>query len=461
MLPAPRIILIDDNPNHLRGLSDGLNRYGVASLQVHFTGDVTGINPCPHVRVLFADLHLNEGGAAQDHVRHFTVIGGLLQETFVPTGPYALILWTRFPDQAEGLRAFLEERLQGVAKPFCVVSLDKNVHLDADGNVRDPGALVQAISQIVQGEPQIAALLNWEERVLGAAAQTVAAIIELAGTGTPAAGRGQAIGRLLFRLGVEAVGEGNVASDRFRAVNEALFPILADRISALKADADADVWEQALAGQTADAGVTIEEASTLNRFLHIADSRNVTGLDRGAVVALPGRFTGAGFQQSFGLAEATAAAEQFGCSNFAAGDAQFRWLLVQVQAACDFAQDQPGPIPYVLALEMPVASVSKKPAPGAVIKSPAFTGATGQPKLLHINARFQTSVPEGEAGGVTVEYRLREPLLSDIAYRIHTYGARPGIISFHEKKAKPAVGSAAVNAEAPKGTASKPGAKPT
>src|SRR5262245_53062783 len=115
MLPAPRIILIDDNPNHLRGLSDGLNRYGVASLPVHFTGDVAGINSCPHVRVLFADLHLNEGGAAQDHVRHFTVIGGLLQETFVPTGPYALILWTRFPDQAENLRAFLEERLQGVA----------------------------------------------------------------------------------------------------------------------------------------------------------------------------------------------------------------------------------------------------------------------------------------------------------------------------------------------------------
>ena len=32
MLPAPRIIAIDDEPEHLEGLTRGLNRYGAACL---------------------------------------------------------------------------------------------------------------------------------------------------------------------------------------------------------------------------------------------------------------------------------------------------------------------------------------------------------------------------------------------------------------------------------------------
>src|SRR5262245_47201240 len=100
-LPAPRIIVIDDNPDHLRGLTVGLNSHGVACLPIHFTGDDSGVPRCPQVRIVFADLHLNEAGAATDNARHFTVIGGLLEETVVPAGPYAVVLWTRYADQAD------------------------------------------------------------------------------------------------------------------------------------------------------------------------------------------------------------------------------------------------------------------------------------------------------------------------------------------------------------------------
>ena len=61
MLIASRVIAVDDDQKHLDGLAKALNQYGVACLQVHFTGDTTDIKPCPHVRVIFADLHLGEG----------------------------------------------------------------------------------------------------------------------------------------------------------------------------------------------------------------------------------------------------------------------------------------------------------------------------------------------------------------------------------------------------------------
>jgi hypothetical protein len=434
-LPAPRIIVVDDNPEHLNALVNGLNRRGVACLPIHFTGDDTQIAKCPQVRVMFADLHLNESGAATDNARHFTVIGGLIEQTIVPSGPYAIVLWTRYADQAEGLRTFLEERLRGVPKPFSVIALDKNVHLNPDNTVRDIGALVGAIAEVLGGQPQLAALFNWEERVLGASAATVSAVIDLAITGVVPNGRAQAIGSLLFRLALEAVGAGNVEFDRFRAVNEALLPILADRIAALRSDADAQIWEAALQGQSADSGMSIDDAAKLNKFLHVADATGASPAERGAVSRLPDANL-AGFEATFGMTQELAASKQFGCSGFVMNDQRFRWVLVQVQAVCDFAQRQPGPLPFVLGLEMPVALAVKGSMPGAVIKTPPFE-LGGIARVLHVNTRFQVSLLVGAAGAMTVEYRLRESLLNDLAYELHTYGARPGIISFREQKAKP------------------------
>src|SRR6266481_1936259 len=111
ILPGPRVIVVDDDPAHLRGLAEGLNRYGTACLQVHFPGDVSWVKKCPHVRVIFADLHLVEGLASEEQVRHFSVITSIIEETISPAGPYVVVLWTRFADQADALRRFLAERL--------------------------------------------------------------------------------------------------------------------------------------------------------------------------------------------------------------------------------------------------------------------------------------------------------------------------------------------------------------
>ena len=448
-LPAPRIIAIDDNPAHLEGLISGLNGHGVACLPIQFTGDDTGVPRCPHVRVIFADLHLNEAGAAADNARHFTVIGGLLEETVVPTGPYAVVLWTRYADQADALRQFLEERLRAVPKPFAVIALDKNAHLNADSTVRDSRALIDAIAGLLSGQPQLAALFNWEDRVLGASAATVSAVIDLATAAVAPAARAQAIGQLLFHFALESAGAGNVEADRFRAVNDALLPILADRVASLRADGDAQLWEQALQGQSADAGMTGGEAARLNKMLHIASGVGVLPAERGAVLRLPDDKL-AGFEALFGMAQEPAAAKQFGCRGFALNDARFNWKLLQVQAVCDYAQRQPGPIPFVLGLELPATSASTGSMPGALTATPWFD-TDGAARVLHINARFQISLPRADVDAMTVEYRLRESLLNLLGYQLHSYGARPGIVAFREKKAKPAsqpAGSGKAPAEA-------------
>ena len=44
-----------------------------------------------------ADLHLTNAAAGTGNAQHFGTIGGLLEGTLMPTGPDAIILWTRYP----------------------------------------------------------------------------------------------------------------------------------------------------------------------------------------------------------------------------------------------------------------------------------------------------------------------------------------------------------------------------
>ena len=432
MLPTPRVVAIDDKSEHLERLTQGLNRYGTACLPIHFTGETAEIPPCPHVRVIFADLHLIVGTPG-DHARDFSMIGSLLEDTIKPSGPYFIVLWTMYPEQAGRLLVFLKDRLQDVPKPFAVQALDKNDHLDPDGSVKSPESLVKAIRQLVAEQPQIGALLNWEERVLGAAADAVSSIMELAESAAEGMKPGEEVGRLLASLAVAAVGEEHAGEDRFRAVNEGLLPILGDRIASMRSrEADSELWQAAL-GQVG-ARLSLDEAARLNRLLHIAPSTpDGDGTERGAVIALPEEFSGEAFEKMFDLVPEEAAEKQFWRKQPQEDADPFQWVLVQTQAACDYAQTQPGPLPFHLGLRLPASVVRRERPPAALWRSPCFEH-DGQAHFLHVNARFQVSLPGGKARQAPPLFRLREQLLNDLIYQIHGYGARPGIISFRESR---------------------------
>ena len=427
-LPGPRIIAIDDEPKHLEGLVQGLNQYGTACLPVHFTGEAA-ILPCSQVRVIFADLHLS-GGLSGDHAQDFSMIGGLIEDTIQPSGPYFIVLWTMYPDQATALYNFLVRRLQNVAKPFTVRALNKNDHLDPRGDIRNPELLVKAIERIVTEQPQIGALLNWEERVLGATADAVSSITEMAVSAAKDVSPAEEIDRLLKNFAIAAVGKDHVEEDRFQAVNEALLPILGDRIASMRSrKTDHELWKAAFGKLDAGPGLAIDEVARLNRLLHIAHPTDVSSwTERGSVVPLPKKASGNKFKRWFGLEQEIAANKSFGCQDFDANDTRFRWVLVQSQAACDYAQARPGPLPFHLGLCLPEPSARKGSLPAALWDSPCFDfdGDT----YLHVNAGFQMPLLRTARGIEKPLFRLREQLLNDMIYQLHGHGARPGIVSF-------------------------------
>ena len=436
MLPAPRIIAIDDEPEHLEGLTRGLNRYGAACLPIHFTGELAAIPSCPCVRVIFADLHLTVGPPGK-HDQHFATLGGLIDYTIKPSGPYLIVLWTRYPDQAARLHGYLKERLQHAPKPFAVQALDKSDHLDPQDVEKSAESIVGAIERIVAEQPQVGALLNWEERVLGAAADAVSSIMDLTDPAPADVNQNEGVGRLLAGLAAAAVGKEHVKEDRFRAVSDALLPILADRIASMRSRGnDTDLWQAAFEEADIEHGLTLNKAAKLNRLLHIAPPTDVNKWsERGAVIALPQRFSGSKFKRTFGLTQEATANKQFGAKGFETDDGRFRWVLVQSQAACDYAQMRQGPLPFHLGLCLPAPNARSSGHPAALWTSPCFE-FDNEARFLHVNAGFQVSISPMAKVVEKPLFRLRDQLLNELIYRLHSHGARPGFISFRGAKKK-------------------------
>lgn len=165
MRPSQSIV-IDDEAGHLIGLADTLNRHGMPCHQIRFKGKLDDVVPCHDVRFIFTDLHLASGAITSDHKTDFSMIGSLLEGSIQPRGRYAILLWTKYPDQASNLNQFLRERLHGTPKPVGVSPLPKPNHLTAAGQVRDEGKLFYEIQKamhnldVVLDKPERAEIEN-------------------------------------------------------------------------------------------------------------------------------------------------------------------------------------------------------------------------------------------------------------------------------------------------------------
>ena len=106
-----------------------------------------------------------------------------------------------------------------------------------------------------------------------------------------------------------------------------------------------------------------------------------------------------------------------------------RIRLVRVGAACDYAQRRKGPIPFLLAAEIPCGTL-REHLQGSEWRSPILVANSDEgPFTLVVNSRFLTTVPEEAAQGWQVCYRLREQILMHLIGHAGHYVTRPGIVS--------------------------------
>lgn len=431
--PPAKIVVIDDEPAHLQQLVDVLHRCSVSCLPLLYPDDISDFPTEPHVRIIFVDLNLTNSKIAHDQT-NFHEIQSLIFETIKPLGPYFVALWTSHPGHADALKAHLANGRRCVSPPEEVVTLDKTEHIREGAN---PYALIRSIDEILQGVPHVAVLLAWEAHVMEAASQTVAEVGRLAALDDDDTRGPLGLPGLLGQLAVGAVGSVHVERNRFRAIAQALVPVLSDRVVSSSVDEkwSADVrnlCQAAISDTDLQVKLPGNLAARLNTSSLLATKDVGSATDRGSVLDLLEVLGDDTFLARFGLGETETAQGEFGCKA-ELPDSIVRWVLVQAQAACDHAQGRSGPLPFYLGLELPVDLVQRsRNPPDACWRGPEFWLHEGV-RLLRVNARFGVFLTEDELSGKEPKYRLREPLLADLSYHIHKYGARPGMISFRSK----------------------------
>jgi hypothetical protein len=100
-----------------------------------------------------------------------------------------------------------------------------------------------------------------------------------------------------------------------------------------------------------------------------------------------------------------------------------------VGAPCDHAQGHSGPIPYLLAVEVPFNLKREEERKQKAEWSSPLIETDGEPFFLLAHSRYMITVPIGETVDWSVKYRLRPELLMQLVSYFSSYTGRPGMIS--------------------------------
>jgi len=431
MLPSAKILVVDDESEDVQAIIKGLNALGSPAVGMHFTGE-SKLPPLPCLRLAFLDLHLLPGGASTRQQIRQTV--GVFASCLTPeNGPYAIILWSKHVDELKQFRDVLVERFkkEDLPLPLSMEALDKGQYLVTREHreVRELESFQQEILDRIQRNPQLAALLGWEEHVSRAADDAIRQLFQIAGSTESGSASSDEINHLLGELAVASAGLANARQNVFRAANDVLVSVVQDRLIHRSAtDETRDLWKRAVTDLKAKSGLSDEASGRLNRFLHFETGEQLVTTrpwERGSVLAL----TKEDFQTLGGVTPEAIWKDDLELES----SESIRWLTVQVQAPCDQAQQREGLLPYVLGLSFlkpssksKLSKISKKKH---VWLSPCLE-ADGKIRYLAFHFRFVQGLTREAVEEFEVHIRLREQILAELTHELHSYANRPGIIRF-------------------------------
>jgi hypothetical protein len=433
MFPGAKIVAIDDNEDELKKIVSSLRKLSLACVSYNYPDekpeDGEGFSG---IRLVFLDINLLGGSSPKDDAATYNAPISLLQRIIGESnGPYALVTWSSSKDLHDGLVSRLEKTSSMQGKlPFYTTHLSKGDYLD------DPGALIARVREMFSGNPAFAALLDWEHRVSAAGEEVLNVIQVLSaqfGTNAPA----EQMDKLLSRLSVDAFGLKHATDHRFEAANEVLMPLLADTLTTkFFAEEGKEIWDAALTQQGAHYPLTPAATAQLNTSFIFEQRRGVKPYRRGALIALPKNMSDQEFEELFG---ATRKAVRGNLLKLDKPKDVF-WVLVQFQAACDFAQDSVGPLPFVLGAVVPHDCIRKSKGgiplklPNSVWVSPDIVSNNRICDVLfhfEIIHTLTVSITKSvlDKGKYQPIGRFKDQITSAIAHEHHAHGSRPGFVS--------------------------------
>jgi len=460
VIALPRIVAIDNDEKELKQIHDALVLARIPCLPIQY--DAATWSPedlsklCVAVRVVLLDLNLLEGAPnAETITPHIAEVLGAV----APGGPYILAFWSKHPDVVDEVIARLADRYtESVVPPIHHALLDKHefqVTGDLAKNAEVAKKLSAKIEELIKSVPVLQMLAEWESRVSMAAARTASRLHSLAAGANPweRAEVRSRIEDLLTWIAHETVGRQHARDIPGDAVDEGLHHALADELSRSRGTAAYnEQWKTVIpkAGQKDFKPAEGLMAAALNEVFHL-DSVNIAKGERGTFALLAAEFINQKnkVKQVFGTT-IKALKNEFIYLEGMEDDAKAALLdacklgLLELSAACDFAQRKDRSLRYVLGALVPAAHEERTEFPDpedrggrpresrheAIYRLPPIR-INKENFVCALNFRYILGLPPNHELVGNSLFRVRVPLLDEIAYRCSSHLARPGFISFH------------------------------
>lgn len=418
---SPRIVLIDDKMHHLHGLAQALGKLDSACLPFHFQDQGPSKRQLRNARVIFCDLHLLSDALTADTKQQLAVIAGMLSEGLETNhGPYVLVIWTEFPDKVDGLQEYIDTLSPG-QRPIEYICFNKNDFIDSkDGKLIAEGNLIAKIQESLGKWSGVTALLWWEAAVADAAADLATALWEPSGDDDGA--RPEGLRQTFGKLAVGSAGNEIARRHPGVAVNEALVPMLSDRIERTKFPPE--VWDSAVEFDNQNQAVP---TARLNTLVHLDFIHGLSPLQRGSASPLLATWsTEQWFSDKFGYSQEEVL-KAFGFHGERLADAKnaATWLLIQIRAACDEAQGKAGLLPFVLAAQISTEPKNSRSPSAWASRDFQFGDNVAR---IYAHSNFVLGLSAAEAGGFKPTFRLRSSLLESLVVAVHSHASRPGTI---------------------------------
>ena len=162
-------------------------------------------------------------------------------------------------------------------------------------------------------------------------------------------------------------------------------------------DSDDKIWQKAFDSSDAENALSLEEAARLNSQIHIASAGEKPAEPNVVLLSSCQMSFPANLNRRLILRRKLQPKSSFAARTSHQIETNSAGVLIQCQAVCDYAQTQPGPLPYYLGLELPEGNNAKKGTPAALWTSPPFY-RNGEVYYLRVNSRFQLSLPTLRSG---------------------------------------------------------------
>lgn len=458
-----KVIALDDRPEELREIVQGLGRAGFSVTPFYFCdGELEDRPPYPieDVRIVFTDIHMSMGG--HDPKKNANTIVSCLKKIIAP-GPFVLIFWTQFPGDADEISREVDERIveQGLKKPVGYGSLDKGAVFGVAGNNDgfDSERLRDLIKKEVEKFEPLMISLSWEDRVSRAAKKATNGLFDLVSDSNTEGIKDW--GQLMAFLACEAVGYETAVKDTAAALDQAMLPLLEDQLSFVEHDSErlaANVLSKVVSEKKDGHSVPCPDNIKISKIqtgylIDGAISKNIKSWSRGVVSLLDDDFIKSEiFANSFGKDIIELISKQFCSADLNAEDMQrVRLHAVELGPECDHVQEKLASQRYLLSILVPndlswaFRNQNKNPQKrkkgdgstknASVVDVGSFSLRTGENGThedwaLFISCKCFMAFEKKKEFSWKPVFRLRRALIEEVSHQYVTHARRPGVMRF-------------------------------